>query len=132
MPDHAILKAVHCGSAVISLAGFVLRFLLMLAGSHKLGSRIARVLPHVIDTVLLGSAILLAWTMGAVPLRDAWLTVKIAMLLVYIVLGSIALKRGRTRGMRALAGVAAILVFAFIASVARTKAPLGFFAPLLA
>lgn len=128
MSSYQILKSVHMTSAAISIAGFVLRFALMLAGSPALGSRIARVLPHVVDTVLLVSAVWLAFVMGAMPGRDAWLTVKIVALLAYIVLGTVALKRGRTRSGRIVAGLLAIAVFGFIVSVAVTKSPLGFLA----
>jgi uncharacterized membrane protein SirB2 len=125
MSAYQILKHVHVTSAALSIAGFVLRYLLMLGRSPLLGSRAARVLPHVVDTVLLGSALAMAWMIGALP---AWLTVKIVALLAYIVVGSIALKRGRTMASRAAAGLVAIAVFAFIVSVALTKSPLGFFA----
>jgi uncharacterized membrane protein SirB2 len=122
---YAVLKAAHAGSAALSLAGFVYRFGLMVRDSPRLRSRAVRVLPHVVDTVLLTSAILLAWLVGVVPGRNAWLTAKVVALLVYIVLGTIALKRGRTRRMRIAAGVAALLVFAYIVRVAITKSALG-------
>ncbi|HWS75519.1 MAG TPA: SirB2 family protein [Quisquiliibacterium sp.] len=125
MSAYQILKHVHVTSAALSIAGFVLRYLLMLGRSPMLGSRAARVLPHVVDTVLLASALAMAWMIGALPV---WLIVKIVALLAYIVVGSIALKRGRTMTLRAVAGLVAIAVFAFIVSVALTKSPLGFFA----
>lgn len=122
MSAYELLKTVHVSSAALSIAGFVLRYLMMLARSPALRSRLARVLPHVIDTVLLVSALAMAWMIGALP---PWLVVKIVALLAYIVVGSIALKRGRTLAMRAGAGLAAIAIFAFIVSVALTKSPLG-------
>jgi len=127
MALYETLKALHVACAAASVGGFVVRYALMLAGSPLLRSRVARVAPHVVDTALLSSAIVLAWMAGAVPLRDAWLTAKVLGLLVYIVLGSIALKRGRTRAQRAIAGVLALLVFAFIVSAAVTKSGSGFF-----
>lgn len=123
MSNYELLKTVHVTSAALSIAGFVLRYLLMLAGSAALQSRVARVLPHVIDTVLLASALAMAWMIGALP---SWLVVKIVALLAYIVVGSIALKRGRTLAGRAVAGLAAIAIFGFIVSVALTKSPAGF------
>lgn len=128
---YALLKGIHVACAVLSLLGFVLRFGAMLRGAAWLSSRVARVLPHVVDTVLLASAIALAWKMDAVPGRDAWLTAKIVALLVYILLGTIAIKRGRTMAMRAAAGCAALVVFWYIVSVARGKSVLGFFGPLI-
>lgn len=124
MTGYALLKTMHVASATLSIAGFVLRFALMLAGSPLLGHRVAKVLPHVIDTVLLASAIAMAVQFGGLP---AWLATKIALLLAYIVLGTLALKRGRTRGVRIAAGIGAILLFGFIVSVAITKSPLGVF-----
>lgn len=124
MPGYALLKSVHVASATLSIAGFVLRFALMLAGSPLLGHRVAKVLPHVIDTVLLVSAIAMAVQLGGLP---GWLATKIGLLLAYILLGTVALKRGRTPGARAAAGVAAIAVFGYIVSVALTKSPLGLF-----
>lgn len=122
VPSYELLKAVHVGAAALSIGGFVLRYLLMLARSPVLGARLVRVLPHVVDTVLLASALAMAWLIGALP---AWLTVKIVALLAYIVVGSIALKRGRTLAGRAVAGLVAIAIFGFIVSVAISKSPLG-------
>ena len=72
------------------------------------------------------SAILLVGIIGF-GANAAWLSAKIAGLVVYIVLGTFALKRGRTKSARAVFGVLAIITFAFIASVARSHDPLGFF-----
>lgn len=124
MLSYVFLKHLHVTAAALSIAGFVLRYLMMLAGARALGSRVARVLPHVIDTVLLLTAIAMAVMLGALP---GWLVVKIVALVVYIVIGSIALKRGRTLAARAASGIVAIAVFGFIVSVALSKSPLGFF-----
>ncbi len=128
MSDYATLKAVHVGCAAASIVGFVARYLLMLVDSALARSALARVLPHVVDTVLLGSAIAMAWQLSLNPLREPWLAAKIVALLAYIALGTVALRRGPTKTVRAVAGVAAIAVFAFIAAAARTKSALGFFA----
>jgi uncharacterized membrane protein SirB2 len=77
-----------------------------------------------VDTVLLLSAIWLAVQLQQVPFRDGWLGAKILGLLLYIVLGGIALKRGRTKTMRIGAFAAALAVFAYIVAVARTRNPL--------
>lgn len=122
MTGYALLKAVHVGCAALSVAGFALRWGLMLRGSPWLRSRIARTAPHVVDTVLLASAVAMAWQIGTVP---DWLAAKIVALLVYIVLGSIAIRRGPTMPVRAAAGVAALLTFGYIVSVALAKSPLG-------
>ncbi|MCC7549102.1 MAG: SirB2 family protein [Burkholderiales bacterium] len=121
--DYAVLKAVHVGAVTLSLTLFLVRGAWMLAGSQWLQQRWVKVLPHLVDTVLLASAVWLAFRIGQAPLRDGWLTAKVAGLLVYIVLGSIALKRGRTPAVRRLAFAAALASFAYIVSVALTKRP---------
>ena len=86
-----------------------------------------RYLSYTIDTVLLTAALMLATILHQVPFVHAWLTVKVLLLVVYIVLGTLALKRARTRKARVWCFAAAILVYLFIASVARTHNPLGAF-----
>jgi uncharacterized membrane protein SirB2 len=111
--------------AALSIIGFFIRWIWMLRGSPLLQKRAVKVLPHIVDTLLLLSAIMLVGIIGFGP-NAAWLLAKIVGLIVYIVLGTFALKRGRTKGARAVFGVLAMIVFAFIASVARTHNPLGF------
>jgi len=88
--------------------------------------RWVRVLPHVVDTVLLASAIALAVTIGQYPLVNGWLTAKAFGLIAYIVLGTIALKRGRTLGIRITALCGALLVFSYVVTVAITKSVVPF------
>jgi len=93
----------------------------MMLNSPMLARRWVRVAPHVVDTVLLASAIALAVTIGQYPLVHGWLTAKLFGLVAYIVLGMVALKRGRTRAARITAFCGALLVFAYIVAVAITK-----------
>lgn len=86
-----------------------------------------RYLTYTIDTVLLTAALMLATILHQYPFVHAWLTVKVLLLVVYIVLGTFALKRGRTPTIRATCFGAALLVYLFIASVARTHQPTGVF-----
>ena len=99
-----------------------------MATPERLQQRWVKVAPHVVDTVLLGSAIALVWLLGGLETLKAqsWLTAKIVALLIYIVLGSVALKRGRSRKIRVAAFFAAIAVFGYIVSVVITKSPWGF------
>jgi uncharacterized membrane protein SirB2 len=129
MPDYATIKLLHVGTAALSMSFFVLRGAWMLRSPERLAERWVRIAPHVIDTVLLGSALWLAWSLGAEGTRG-WLWAKVIALAAYIVLGSIALKRGRTHGVRVAAFAAAVATFAYIVSVALTKSPLGFLARL--
>ncbi|MDR5750884.1 MULTISPECIES: SirB2 family protein [unclassified Caballeronia] len=126
MSDYFLpLRAVHMTFAALSIASFFVRWLWMLLDSPLLHKRATRIAPHVIDTALLLSALALVAIIGF-GANAAWLSAKIAGLVVYIVLGTFALKRGRTKAVRAFTGVLAIATFAFIASVARSHDPLGF------
>jgi uncharacterized membrane protein SirB2 len=122
--DYSALRAVHVGAVGLSLALFLLRGVWMTIGSPLLQRRWVRIVPHVVDTVLLGSAIWLAVQLQQVPLRDGWLTAKVVGLVLYVVLGSVALKRGRTKAARIGAFAAALAVFAYIVAVARSKSAL--------
>lgn len=87
-----------------------------------------RYLSYAIDTVLLTAALMLATVLRQYPFVHGWLTVKVLVLVVYVILGSLALKRGRTRSVRSAAWIAALLAYGFIISVARSHQPLGILA----
>ena len=125
--SYAAVKHVHMGAAALSIALFILRGGWMLWSPQRLRLPWVRVLPHVIDTVLLAAALWLAWQLGAAAMHG-WLMAKTVGLVVYIVLGTIALKRGKTRRTRAAALIGAMATFGYIAMVALTKSPLGVFA----
>jgi uncharacterized membrane protein SirB2 len=128
---YAVLKAVHLAAVCASLALFSLRAAWMLWSPARLGEKWVRVVPHAIDSVLLASALLLAWSIGQYPFVHGWLTAKVLALIFYIVLGSLALKHGRTRGRRLAAVFAALLLFGYIVSVALTRNPAAWAAPYL-
>jgi uncharacterized membrane protein SirB2 len=94
--------------------------------SPLLRQRWVRIVPHIIDSLLLASAIALAITIQQYPLVHAWLTAKLFALVVYIVLGSIALKRGKTKRIRILAFIGALLSFSYIILVALSHNPVAF------
>jgi uncharacterized membrane protein SirB2 len=121
---YAALKLLHVGAVVLSGLGFVIRYGLSVGRPLPAGA-LVRVAPHVVDTVLLASALSLAWVGGFNPLRVPWLEAKLAGLVLYILIGTIALKRGRTPRIRAAAFASASLVYAYIVTVALTKSPLG-------
>lgn len=122
------LKHFHITCVVLSGAGFALRGTWALAGSPLARARLTRVLPHVVDSCLLLSAIGLAWMAGQYPFVHGWLTAKIVGLLAYIGLGMVALKPGRAMAVRAGAFVAALATFSWIVSVALSKNPAGWLA----
>ena len=117
MSAYLIARHVHQAAVVVTLGLFLLRGAWMLAGSPQLRRRWVRIVPHVNDTILLAAAIYMATVIG----MQSWIAAKIAGLLLYIVLGTIALKHGPTRTVRAGAFVAALLVFAYLVAVALTK-----------
>jgi uncharacterized membrane protein SirB2 len=121
---YATLKIIHVGTVALSAVGFVLRYALTVLGRHPHGVA-ARMAPHVVDSILLASALGLLWTGGLNPLESPWLEAKIVGLVIYIVAGSFVLKRGRTAGARAVAFVIALGTLAWIVSVAVSKSPWG-------
>jgi uncharacterized membrane protein SirB2 len=121
--DYVAVKHLHITSVVLSGSFFVLRGIWMLRDSSLLARRWARILPHCVDTVLLGSALVLAAWSGQYPISQPWLTAKLLALLAYVALGTVALKRGRTKQIRAGAFITALAVFAYIVCVAVTKRP---------
>ena len=121
MPDYLTLKTVHVGCAATSFALFFARGIWMLRGSPLLRRAWVRVLPHLVDTLLLASAIAMAAMSRQYPLVAGWLTAKVVALVAYIGLGMIALRHGRTPRVRAAAWVAALAVFAYIVAVALTR-----------
>lgn len=115
------LKTLHMGLAALSIAGFVLRGGWMLVNSALLQARLTRVLPHVVDTLLLATGVALALRIAQYPFVHGWLTAKIVGIVVYIGFGMVALKRGRTRTVRIGAFVAALATFLYIIGVALTR-----------
>jgi len=122
--DYASLKIVHVGCVAASYALFVVRGIWMMRESSHLQHRWVRIVPHLVDTLLLASAVALAVMSHQYPLANGWLTAKVAGLLIYIGLGTVALKRGRTRRVRVTAWLAAQAVFFYIVAVAITRQPL--------
>jgi uncharacterized membrane protein SirB2 len=118
-------KSVHHASVLLSLALFVLRGMLMLARSAAANHLVLRWSSYTIDTVLLTAALMLMNIVHMYPGTHAWLTMKMLLLVAYIVLGSMALKRARTRRGQTLAFVAALAVFALMYGIARAHHPLG-------
>jgi len=121
------VKQFHVFSVLSSIALFMFRGGLMFAGSRLLFHPLVKIAPHVVDTLLLTSALWLMALVHQYPFAHDWLTVKVVLLVVYIVLGSFALKRGRNKFQRGLFFASALLVILFMLTVARTHQPLGIF-----
>ena len=122
--SYLALKHLHVTCVVLSGLGFALRGWWMLRDSARLKARLARVVPHVVDSLLLGSALLMAWQSGQYPFVQGWLTAKFFGLLAYILLGTMALKRGEARNQRAVFLILALAAYAYIVGVALTRNPL--------
>ena len=122
------LKITHMVCAAFSIAGFGLRGYWMLSGSALLNRRTVKTVPHIIDTLLLGSALGMLFVWQTSPFTLNWVTAKLVALLFYIGLGMVALRFGKTRAVRVVAWISALLVAAYIVSVAFSKSVLGFFA----
>lgn len=122
------LKYVHLTCVVLSGAGFFIRGIWMIRESPWLRKKWVRVLPHIIDTTLLGSAILLAWQIRQYPFVHGWLTAKVLALVAYIVIGAVGLKYGKTRKIRIVAWLVAMAIFLYIVLVALTRQVLPFVA----
>jgi uncharacterized membrane protein SirB2 len=86
----------------------------------------AAIVPHVVDTLLLAAAIGMLVVARMDPLQHPWLLAKIGGLLAYIVFGTLALKRAKTRAGRNTAFVAALMAFAYVVSAALSKSAWGF------
>ncbi|MBM0103387.1 SirB2 family protein [Steroidobacter sp. S1-65] len=126
------IKAIHIAAVTASGLLFLVRGAALHTGMSWPMAAPVRYLSYIVDTALLAAAITLVATLHQYPLVHSWLTVKVLLLVAYILLGTFALKRGSTRTIRVLCWVAALLVYAFIISVARAHHPAGLFASSLA
>ncbi len=124
--DYATIKHIHLGAVALSALGFAARAIASLQGATWVQARPAKILPHIVDTVLLASALTLAWMLHLDPAQTPWLLAKILGLLAYIGLGMLALRPRLSRPSRGAFAGAALLVLAWIASVAVLKNPWGF------
>ena len=121
-----IIKDIHVAFAALTFLSFSVRVYWMYNGSALLQNRVVRILPHVIDTILLLSGLAIAIMYYGAFYRRPWLMWKLLGVVAYIILGSVALKKGRTRTIRVAAAVGAWLVFIYIILIAWKNAVLPF------
>lgn len=119
--NYSIIKIVHIVCVAISGSLFFLRGIWVVQESGNLAKRWVRTAPHIVDTFLLLSAILLAIGMQQYPFTHGWLTAKVVALLVYIGLGMVAIRHGHNHQLRIISWIAALVVFAYIVGVATTQ-----------
>ena len=127
LADHYVqIRALHVCSVVLSGTLFAARGLLIQGGRCRLAQSAAvRYLSYAIDTVLLASALLLVAILPRAMFANGWLAVKLVLLVVYVLLGTYALKRGRTPRIRRACYLAALTTFVLIVGVAMAHQPLG-------
>jgi len=120
------LKHIHVAFVALSLLTFLVRGVWLFVDSAMLGERWVKLLPHVVNTILLASGIALAMYLSMSPGNQPWLMAKIVGLIAYVGLG-VAAFRASGPTARKLLWTSALVAFAFIVSVAVRKTPLGFF-----
>lgn len=119
--SYLAIKHIHMTFAALSGTLFLVRGIWMLRESPLLQKRWISRSSYVIDTVLLGTAIVMMVWSSQYPFVQSWLTVKVLAVIAYIVAGAVALTRGRTKGTRTLAFVTALLLLAYIVKLALTR-----------
>lgn len=118
-----LLKQLHVALAVLTACSFCLRGLWMLARSAHSNASWTRWLPHLVDSLLLLTGVAMAIGLSISPLAHPWLAIKIAAIVVYIAIGSVALKRGRSYRQRAVAFVLSLMVLTYVFAVALSHDP---------
>lgn len=121
--SYLAIKHIHLSCVALSISFFITRGIWMLRESPKLQQRWVKIAPHIIDTLLLGSALTLAWMSNQWPFAQPWLTAKVFGLVAYILLGTIALKRGKTKQGRLVAMLLALFCIGYVVAVAIAKTP---------
>ena len=115
------IKFIHVSCVAISFSFFFIRGVWMLYESPLLNNKWVKIFPHIIDSVLLLSALSLLYVMNLSLVENDWLIAKTVALFIYVILGTLALKHGRTKKIRSVAFVLALMMFVFIVSTALTK-----------
>ncbi|MCC4264375.1 SirB2 family protein [Oceanimonas baumannii] len=127
--SYLAVKHAHMMFAIISIVLFMLRAWLAVPSPARINNKLLKILPHINDTLLLLCGIWLAVSINQIPFGNSpWLTAKVIGLVCYIIVGTIAIKRGKTRGQRLTAALAAIAIFAYIYGAAISKSPLSWLA----
>lgn len=117
----SLLKVIHISCAAISISGFFYRGLLKLYSPQQLQNKWLKISPHIIDTLLLASALTLMVQLSLYPTTQPWILAKLLLLILYIALGLMTLRFAKTRRQILVSFVLAILCFAYIVAVALTR-----------
>jgi uncharacterized membrane protein SirB2 len=119
------IRLLHITCVVLSGALFFVRGTGVLAGARWPMRLSVRLASYSIDTVLLTAALMLVTMLPGAVFANGWLTMKLVLLVVYVVLGSLALKRAHTPRARRLCFISAAATYLFMFSIARAHDPLG-------
>lgn len=117
---YAAFKHIHMLCALISIIGFITRSIWAFSGSTLLEKKWVKIAPHIIDTLLLLSAIGLVISTQQYPFVNGWVTAKLLALVAYIALGVMTLKKAKNNQQRVIFFVMALSTFIYIVCVART------------
>ncbi len=123
---YLLIKKLHVIFALISVTGFFVRGIMVMRQSPVMKQKWIRITPHVNDTLLLVSAIFLAWQSAQYPFVEHWLTAKVVALVAYIFLGTYTLKHANTLPKQLLGWIFSLLVFGYIVLVAMNKSAIPF------
>lgn len=118
--SYIALKHLHITAAALSLLLFIIRAYWSVTGSAALQKKLIRMSPHVIDTILLICGLAMAWTIG---FNQSWIWAKPVALVMYIGVGTVAIKRGKTPASRLIAALIAVVIFSYIVGVALQRSP---------
>jgi uncharacterized membrane protein SirB2 len=127
-PMYLTLKTIHISFATLSIAGFVLRGIWMFRNDANLDRSIVRILPHVVDTAFLITGIWMVVILQIKVMQQDWLIAKIVALVLYVLLGAIALRHGRSIQIRTASFIAALTTYLYIVGVALHKSPASWLA----
>ena len=125
--NYLLIKHIHVTAAALSILFFIIRAYWSVTENSLLQKKVVKIAPHIIDTVLLVAAIMLSMLLGPAA-SQPWVLTKIILLVAYIGVGTVAIKRGRTPGTRAVAAVIAVAIFAYIVGVALNRSPASWLA----
>jgi uncharacterized membrane protein SirB2 len=123
--DYVLLKQVHFGLAIVSISGFVLRWVLEILGFQKSKRLLIRAAPHIIDTLFFLAGVMLLLAIDQYPWTTPWIAAKLAGLITYILCGKLALSV-KQKKLSTIAFIGALAAFTWIISVALLKSPYGF------
>ena len=123
--NYFLIKELHITAAALSIIFFMVRAYWSVTGSGKLQLPVVKIAPHIIDTVLLVCGIILTFMLGVL---QPWIVAKLLALVLYIGVGTIAIKRGKTAGSRGIAALIAIAIFFYIIGVALAHDPMSWLA----